>query len=217
MKVFEILPEFASDYYISGVWSPEQKSLSPYPKGIFYPTKDLQFPEPANTKKVGAIPNDQIRELSELWYVLNLDKPFVPDVISEFSISVTSLPAVSQAIADALVQLCPDDIQLIPFDRFWNEKLNEKIQGGPFSFVHVLSRQNSWESSRMKVSTITRPDGSTFETVGGVPRVVNAAALGTARIWRETRTNTVLRDGTVRDVLIATGYKGWRFGAVEVI
>lgn len=214
-------PEMSMFYNWSRSTSIEDVFRVPLPRDEWVPRRDIRF-ETGGVHSYGAIlqggrlTETTKQELAKLYCVVQSQSGTARETIDSFSVILYDFPLVSSRLKSALEDSFAGTFEFAAVEQVWNEVHDSPLPGGPYYMANLLNRIDSWDKERSVIYSMTRKDGTTYNTTNTSKSALLESALENASIWRDTVTSDVLCTETFRDFVTEVGCVGWSFREVSV-
>ncbi|OED49143.1 hypothetical protein AB838_08075 [Rhodobacteraceae bacterium (ex Bugula neritina AB1)] len=223
MKYYLIKSDFENGKALDYSWS-RDKTLQgvfrvPLPSDEWVPRRDIRFENGGVLSyeavlKGARLTSETVRELRKLNCVVRPEFEGPRDTIAVFSVNIDKIPLVSLKLKTALEQEFTDAFEFVCIEQVWDEVRDCPVPGGPYFLANLLKRVDSWDKGKTEIHSVTRKNGTTFNTANISKGVIDEGAVAGENIWRDMVTSDVFCSETFRDFLIDIGCVGWGFREV---
>ncbi|MFW8594393.1 imm11 family protein [Cribrihabitans neustonicus] len=225
MKCFVIRMDFEAEMSMFYSWS-RTTSLEgvfrvPLPRDEWVPRRDIRF-EHGSVRSYGALlrggrlTEATKHELAKLHCVVQSQSGTARETIDSYSINMDKIPLVNGRLKSALEDRFAGVFDFAPVNQVWNEVHDCPLPGGPYYMANLLARIDSWDKEKSVIHSVTRKNGTSFNSTNTSKSALLESALEDASIWRDTVTGDVLCTEDFRDFVTEAGCAGWSFREISV-
>ncbi|MDC0659647.1 hypothetical protein N6L27_16720 [Leisingera sp. SS27] len=214
-------PEMPMFYNWSRSTSREGVFRLPFPWDEWVPERDIRFETGGvhsygTILKGGRLTETTKQELAKLYCVVKSQSGAARETIDGFSVNMDKTPLVNSRLKSALEDSFAGTFEFAAVEQVWNEVHDSPLPGGPYYMANLLKRLDGWDKERSVIYSMTRKDGTTYNTTNTSKSALLESALENASIWRDSVTRDVLCTETFRDFVTEVGCAGWSFREVSV-